>query len=54
MKVFPAVPFTLALEDLLSAVFKAIVGAVGAADRKVVRAIALVQTLKTWTPRPVC
>ena len=40
-KAFPAVPFALASEDSLSGVFKAIVGAAG---RKVVRAIDLAQT----------
>ena len=44
-KAFPAVPFSLAsLEDLLSPIFKAIIGAAGAVGRKVVRAIDLAQT----------
>ena len=43
-KAFPAVPFSLASEDSLSAVFKAIVDAAGAAGRKIVRAIDLAQT----------
>ena len=45
VKVFPAVPFSLAsLEDLLSPIFKVIIGAAGASGHKVIRAIDLAQT----------
>ena len=48
-KLFPAVPLSVTSGDSLSAVFKAIISAAGAAGCKVVRAIDLAQTTDICT-----